>query len=471
MKAFLQGTSLLFLLCWVFIQCSKTPDTPVSPKSSTKTLTSPTIDGIAGASSTFDVATSTYTVTVPFGTDITALKIVFTLPAGATVKPASGSVQNFTNPVTYTVTAEDGSTQTYTVKMVVTAAPKSSEKQITAFTFAALSPVISATIDQANRKIGATVPGDVNVTALIPTITLSTKATVAPATGVAQNFTNPVSYTVTAEDGSKQTYDVTITKVSTPVSNTACQLTQIEEAESGQRITFAYAANNFLTHVRAFNKAGDGVGSYSLAYNASNQLSTIELETIQAGSVEKVLFRCNYTGSKLDNIDFTYTHEKGNTSTTRMVVEGYVNGYITRVVSGTTSYDLTYQNENLTRLVRVADGRTHSEFHNIEYIPDKRLTTGSQPYGIVTFLRYFLSFDNLPERGDASALLEVSKRPISKAESGDNTTSEKFGYSSWTYEYGPNGYPQTARQVSNDVIGPQNRVTTKNYKFTYVNCN
>jgi hypothetical protein len=71
-----------------------------------------------GASSTFDATTNAYTMTVPGGTDITAIKFTFTLPAGATAKPASGSVQNFTNPVTYIVTAEDGSTQTFTVNVV-----------------------------------------------------------------------------------------------------------------------------------------------------------------------------------------------------------------------------------------------------------------------------------------------------------------------------------------------------------------
>ncbi|PHK16083.1 hypothetical protein VF12_40235, partial [Nostoc linckia z15] len=123
MKTIFQGAiwSLLFLL--VFIQCSKVPDTPVVPKSSAKTLTNPSIDGITGISFSFDAATSTYTTVVPFGTDITALKISFTLPTSATVKPASGSVQNLTNPVTYMVTAEDGSTQNYIVKVNVAAPP------------------------------------------------------------------------------------------------------------------------------------------------------------------------------------------------------------------------------------------------------------------------------------------------------------------------------------------------------------
>lgn len=41
------------------------------------------------------------------GTDLTALAPTFELTPGATIEPASGSVQNFTNPVRYVVTSED----------------------------------------------------------------------------------------------------------------------------------------------------------------------------------------------------------------------------------------------------------------------------------------------------------------------------------------------------------------------------
>lgn len=205
---------LLLMLSVLLVQCKKSNDTPVTPKSSAKSLTNPAIDGVLSTSSTYDAATSTYTMTVPSGTVVTALKLTFNLSAAATANPPSGSIQNFTNPITYIVTAEDGSTQNYVVKVVVTAPPKSSEKQITEFKFASLSPVISATIDQTARKIGATLSASNSLTALVPTITLSSKATVSPASGVAQNFTKPVNYTVTAEDGSTQTYEVTITSIS-----------------------------------------------------------------------------------------------------------------------------------------------------------------------------------------------------------------------------------------------------------------
>jgi hypothetical protein len=89
--------------------------------------------------------------------------------------------------------------------------PKSTEKSITSFKFAGLTPTVTATINEAGKTIAATLPAGTNVTALVPTIEISEDAGVSPTSGTAQNFSTPVTYTVTAEDGSKQTYTVTVT--------------------------------------------------------------------------------------------------------------------------------------------------------------------------------------------------------------------------------------------------------------------
>lgn len=87
----------------------------------------------------------------------------------------------------------------------------SEEKQITAF--AVGGQLGQSQIDQDRRTITVTVPDTMDVTALAPQITVSDKAKVEPASGTAQNFTKPVTYTVTAEDGTQQTYTVTVNKV------------------------------------------------------------------------------------------------------------------------------------------------------------------------------------------------------------------------------------------------------------------
>jgi uncharacterized repeat protein (TIGR02543 family) len=58
------------------------------------------------------------------------------------------------------------------------------------------------------------VPFGSSVTALSPTI-IHTGASICPASGAPQDFTNPVTYTVTGADSTKQDYVVTVTKAAT----------------------------------------------------------------------------------------------------------------------------------------------------------------------------------------------------------------------------------------------------------------
>ena len=88
----------------------------------------------------------------------------------------------------------------------------SSAKQLSSFTFSvadntAFAQDVTASINEEAKTISATLPSDIDLTALTPTLVVSTKASVSP-TG-AQNFMNPVTYTVTAEDGTKATYTAT----------------------------------------------------------------------------------------------------------------------------------------------------------------------------------------------------------------------------------------------------------------------
>lgn len=82
----------------------------------------------------------------------------------------------------------------------------SSEKAITSFKIG----TANGKINEANHAIVVSFPYGTDATALTPTIAVSADATVLPASGVAQNFTSPVEYTVTAEDGSTQLYIVSV---------------------------------------------------------------------------------------------------------------------------------------------------------------------------------------------------------------------------------------------------------------------
>jgi hypothetical protein len=81
---------------------------------------------------------------------------------------------------------------------------------IVSFRFDALVPSVNATIDQVNNTITATVPFGTDLTSLVPTVEI-TGQLVSPVSAVAQDFSSPVVYTVTAPiSGEERDYTVTI---------------------------------------------------------------------------------------------------------------------------------------------------------------------------------------------------------------------------------------------------------------------
>jgi hypothetical protein len=160
-----------------------------------KNITSFSILDIAGT-----IAADTINLTVPFGSPRDALVPSFQ-HTGASVSPASGVAQNFTNPVVYTVTAANGTTKQYTVTVNVA---KSSAKSITLFQINRIAGNITG------MAITLTLPFATDRSALTPILTHTGK-TISPSSGVPLDFRQPVTYRVTAEDDSTADYTVVVT--------------------------------------------------------------------------------------------------------------------------------------------------------------------------------------------------------------------------------------------------------------------
>jgi hypothetical protein len=175
-----------------------------------------------------DHGAGTITVQAVYGANITGIAAKFTASANATVKvgttaqTSESTTNTFTNPVVYTVTAADGvKTKNYTV-IVVVAEPKT-DCLVTAYSLpvGASNADVNGTINQTLGTISVAAVSGTDVTALAAKFTLSTGAT-AKVNSIAQtsgtttnNFTNPVEYTITAEDGvTTKTYTVTVTVAS-----------------------------------------------------------------------------------------------------------------------------------------------------------------------------------------------------------------------------------------------------------------
>ena len=190
--------------------------------SSPKDITTFSILGINGA-----IVGSNITVTLPYGTNVNSLTPTI-IQTGSSVNPVSGVAQNFASPVTYTVTASDGTTKNYTITVTVSA---NSAKDITTFSIGGINGAIEGT------DISLTLPYGTSLASLTPSI-VTTGSSVSPANGVAQNFADPVTYTVTAANGSTKDYTVTATVSANNAKDiTTFSILGINGAIVGQNIT------------------------------------------------------------------------------------------------------------------------------------------------------------------------------------------------------------------------------------------
>lgn len=151
----------------------------------------------------FNSGTYNYIVNLPAGTSvIPTVSATPNDPAAGVIITQATSVDG---EASVAVTSVDLSTSnTYTVDFVVAAA---NAKMITGFTIP--GQLQTTDINQTNHTITVFMATGTNVSNLIPAITYIGQS-VSPASGSAQNFTNPVTYTVTAADNSIQTYTASV---------------------------------------------------------------------------------------------------------------------------------------------------------------------------------------------------------------------------------------------------------------------
>ncbi|MCR9253168.1 MAG: M12 family metallo-peptidase [bacterium] len=169
--------------------------------------------------SVIDATDHSINVEVVIGTDVTSLVPVFTLSNGASSDVESGVARDFTNAVTYTITAEDGTTtQDWVVTVSVEPEDLSNETDIISFSFN--EQTTEAVIDASDHSITVEVLTDTDISSLAPTFTLSEGASSDVESGVARDFTNAVTYTITAEDGTTtQDWIVTVSVEPEDLSN------------------------------------------------------------------------------------------------------------------------------------------------------------------------------------------------------------------------------------------------------------
>ena len=281
---------------------------------SAKAITSYSFAGYTGAAGTINETAKTIVVTVPFGTQLTALVATFAttgtvVKVGTTVQTSAATPNNFTTPVAYIVTAGDASTATYTVTVTIAS---NSAKAITAYSFAGYTGA-GGTINETAKTIAVTVPFGTPLTALVATFTttgtgVKVGTTVQTSAATPNDFTSPVVYTVTAGDASTVNYTVTVTVA----QNTAKAITAYSFAlyagatgtinETAKTIAVIVPYGTPLTAlVATFTTTGTGVKVGTTVQTSTatpNDFTSPVVYTVTAGDASTVNYTVTVTVSQ-----------------------------------------------------------------------------------------------------------------------------------------------------------------------------
>lgn len=261
----------------------------------------------------------------------------------------------------------------------------SSTKAITSFDFNSLSPTVTGSVSEGGHTVSLTVPYGTSVTALVPTISI-TGSSVSPASNVAQNFTSPVSYTVTAADSSTQAYTVTVTI-----------------APIGTHTITASAGGNGSISPSGSVSVNDGSDqAFTITPNSGYHIDTVTADSVAVSATSPYTFTnvtANHTISATFVADAVVVVSGGGGGGSSSGGSGYAYNYnqilnnainnktIQPVVNQSTSYIFT---KNMTVNTRSTDIMTLQQFLNRNGYPVATSGPGSlgnetNYFGTLTF--------------------------------------------------------------------------------------
>lgn len=141
------------------------------------------------------------------------------------------------------------------------------------------SPTINTTLLTVETEVGAAA----DITSLSPIIDVSVNANIDPVSGVAQDFTNSVTYSITAEDGTIKNWTVTVEQIpSTPVvasSNIEQTTATLSWSESNAGVNYELE----LSEMDDFSTLVTGYDPFTIN-NPSTSTITADLTGLTAGT-------------------------------------------------------------------------------------------------------------------------------------------------------------------------------------------
>ena len=255
---------LVFAIFFALVGCSSGGSQSNSKEIQTFSLTSPngTVNGVI---TDHDIA-----VKVPFKQGLTEFVATFTttgksVAVGSTVQTSGTTPNDFSKPVVYTVTAENGTTATYTVTVTL---PSSAKAIIEYFFGDTLGAIIG-------ESISVTMPFGTDIKVLQAKFrttgeSVAVESTVQKSGTTPNDFSKPVVYTVTAENGTTATYTVNVTVAQNSAKAiTAYSLGGVAGVITGESINVVVGnKTDVKALIATFTTTGESVAVGSIVQNS-----------------------------------------------------------------------------------------------------------------------------------------------------------------------------------------------------------
>lgn len=241
----------------------------------------------------------------------------YVLPDKVTAVMSDSSTQQL--PVTWSTNSPDtsvpgvvileGSAAGYTpkVKLILTVAAKA-VPEILGFNLAEQTG--TALIDKTNHTVNIEVTPGTALTMLVPTISLSEGAVISPASQTVQNFTGPVSYTVSAPGQSPQTWTVKVTVAKSSnaqLNSLSISGASISPAFSKDITSYSAYAEYYISSISVNVAGADANAQININGQTSTPGSASAIITLNEGSnpVNITVIAEDGTTSQIYSVDVT----------------------------------------------------------------------------------------------------------------------------------------------------------------------
>lgn len=228
-----------------------------------------------------DSDANTVAIAINSSVPVNAVTLNLAVSPKASVTPVSGTKQDFTNPVKFVVKAENGDLRSYTISI----SNLSGEKKIVSASVATAIPDIKYSAVISANTATITVPFGTDLTKLKIDAVLSTGAVANPAFGTENNYATPLVHTITAANGTKATYTVTVNLLPQETGVRAVWVTNVassalmSEANLTAMVDLLAALNFNTICVATYNKSQTLFQSQTLA----NVLNILPSQTVIDG--------------------------------------------------------------------------------------------------------------------------------------------------------------------------------------------